>query len=322
MIEVNDLSKQYKISQSAATLRGFFKALTRPEHTIVTAADKLNFKVEKGVICGIVGLNGAGKSTLIKMLTGVMNQSSGTCLVNGHRPFADRLKYVQNIGVVFGQRSQMIWDLPVRNSLNILQHIYQVPKDRFEHNLSYYCALFGVDEFIDRPVRVLSLGQRMRAELVSALLHDPKVLFLDEPTIGLDVLVKKQIRQAILKMNREKGTTVILTSHDLDDIDSLCQQLIVLDKGKILFDGQKTEFVEQFRSHKNLHLQLDDQSSYPSELLTKYQARSVDKNRYVLSVNENLHSSTDLIRQLVTALPVIDLSIEEQNLEDVLQSIY
>ena len=322
MINVDQLTKHYQIQQSAATFKGLIQALGRSQKKTIIAVDQLTFSVPEGTIAGLVGLNGAGKSTLIKLLTGVISQTHGHCQVNGLRPFKDRLRYVQNIGVVFGQRTQMIWDLPVRHSLEILQHIYQVPAKRFRDNLAWYCDLFGVSEFIDRPVRLLSLGQRMRAELVSAVLHDPKVLFLDEPTIGLDILVKKQIRQAIQDMNRQRGTTVILTSHDLDDIDSLCQQLIVLDQGRILFDGNKQSFIEHYRGQKNIHLTLAEHNIDIRSVLQQWQAQTVDEHRYILTVNEHRQSCSELIKELVNQLPITDLSIEEPGLEEVLQSIY
>ena len=322
MITASHLSKHYVINHNKASMAGFLKSFIRPNKETVAAVSNLEFEIKTGAICGIVGLNGAGKSTLIKMLTGVMKASAGDCRVMGYHPFNDRQSYVQNIGVVFGQRSQMIWDLPVRNSLDILRPIYRVEAEQFTKNLAYYTSIFGVDEFIDQPVRLLSLGQRMRAEIVSALLHDPKVLFLDEPTIGLDVLVKKKIRQAIADMNKTKGTTVILTSHDLDDIDTLCDQLIVLDKGQVLFDGEKSAFIEQYRAHKTITIKLADNAPVEHELLSLHQAKPIAEQHWSLAINEAETSATEVIKELVNALPVIDLTIQEQKLEDVLQTIY
>ena len=237
MIQVQNLTKEFKTYKKYEGLKGAFKSFFSHEYTIKRAVDNLSFNVEKGEMVGYIGVNGAGKSTTIKMLAGILVPSSGQCLVNGIVPYKKRIDNAKNIGVVFGQRTQLWWDLPVSESFGILQKIYQVPKKDFDENLAYFKELLGLNEFYTTPVRNLSLGQKMRCDLTASLLHNPKVVYLDEPTIGLDILVKDKIRKAIRQINGMKNTTVILTTHDLDDIEEICERIVVIDQGKLIYDG-------------------------------------------------------------------------------------
>ena len=232
MIYAENLRKEFKKIIKEPGVKGSVKALFKPKKEIIKAVDGISFSVPKGEILGFIGPNGAGKSTVIKMLTGILMPTSGKCVINGQIPQENRKNYVREIGVVFGQRTQLWWDLALRETYAVLKEIYEVPDDRYKQRMAFLNEVLELDDFITSPVRTLSLGQRMRADIAAALLHSPKVLFLDEPTIGLDVVVKENIRSAIRKINREEGTTVILTTHDLADIELLCERIVMIDKGK------------------------------------------------------------------------------------------
>ncbi|HEY3291836.1 MAG TPA: ATP-binding cassette domain-containing protein, partial [Anaerolineae bacterium] len=237
IITVAGLHKHFKVNKHHRGLTGSVRALFSSESTLVRAVDGISFNIEPGELVGYLGPNGAGKSTTLKMLTGLLVPTSGEVHANGHVPWRDRKAYVARIGAVFGQRTTLWWDLPVIESLELLQHIYKVPHDRFQHNLTECRALLELDPFMHTPVRSLSLGQRMRADICAALLHEPAILFLDEPTIGLDVVAKERIRQFIRHVNRERGVTVLLTTHDLSDVEKLCERVMIIDHGKLLYDG-------------------------------------------------------------------------------------
>lgn len=232
MIKIENLTKEFKTYKKYEGFKGAVKSLFSNEYTIKKAVDNVSFTINQGELVGYIGVNGAGKSTTIKMMTGILVPSGGACEINGIIPYENRKENAKNIGVVFGQRTQLWWDLPVSESFGILQKIYDIPKEKFEENLAYLKDILGLDEFFLTPVRNLSLGQKMRADFAASMLHDPKVLFLDEPTIGLDIVVKEKIRKAIKEINKKNNTTVILTTHDLDDIEEVCDRIIVIDGGK------------------------------------------------------------------------------------------
>ncbi|MCA9998151.1 MAG: ATP-binding cassette domain-containing protein, partial [Anaerolineales bacterium] len=237
MITVQNLQKHFKLNKQYRGAWGSVRTLFSREYEVVKAVDDISFTVARGELVGYLGPNGAGKSTTIKMLTGLLVPSGGMLEVNGRLPWRDRQAYVARIGAVFGQRTTLWWDLPVIESLELLQHIYRVPNGRFRQNLADFETMLELKPFLNTPVRSLSLGQRMRADLCAALLHDPDLLFLDEPTIGLDVVAKERIRQFIRHVNRERGTTVLLTTHDLSDVQKLCDRILIIDRGKLLYDG-------------------------------------------------------------------------------------
>ena len=256
MIYVENLRKEFKKIIKEPGLKGSVKALFKPKKEIITAVDDISFTVPKGEILGFLGPNGAGKSTVIKMLTGILMPTSGICRINGQNPQKDRKNYVREIGVVFGQRTQLWWDLALRETYAVLKEIYQVPDEQYKKRMAFLNEVLELDDFITSPVRTLSLGQRMRADIAASLLHSPKVLFLDEPTIGLDVVVKENIRNAIRKINAEEGTTVILTTHDLADIEFLCERIVMIDKGKKVFDGGIAELKHNFGDVRTLEFEL------------------------------------------------------------------
>jgi ABC-2 type transport system ATP-binding protein len=237
MIRAEQLEKTFQVAQTRGGMLGAVRSLVDRQTREVHAVDRISFVVQPGEMVACVGPNGAGKSTTIKMLTGILVPSGGHVEVFGLVPHRQRRSLAQRIGVVFGQRTQLWWDLPLSDSFALLRHIYRVPSDRFAHNLRTFRDLLDLDDFIDTPVRQLSLGQRMRGDLAAALLHDPHVLFLDEPTIGLDVVAKHRIRHFLQALNRERGVTVLLTTHDMTDVERLCSRLLIIDHGRVLYDG-------------------------------------------------------------------------------------
>ena len=237
MIEMKGISKTYRVRRREAGLGNALKSLVSRDDTLVPALQSMSFTVPDGQILGYIGPNGAGKSTTIKILSGILRPDSGTCTVDGLTPWEDRKKHVARLGVVFGQRSQLWWDVPVMESFLLLRDIYRVPEGSFRENLERLTGLLDLEDLVRTPARMLSLGQRMRCEIAAALLHGPKVLFLDEPTIGLDAVSKLKVREFILEQNKLCGTTVLLTTHDMQDIDALCSRVLLIGKGQLLLDG-------------------------------------------------------------------------------------
>lgn len=241
MIEMRGINKTYHVRRREAGLGSAVKSLFAHDTRDVPALRDMSFTIPDGQIVGYIGPNGAGKSTTIKILCGILRPDSGTCAVNGLVPWEDRKRHVARLGVVFGQRSQLWWDVPVMDSYLLLRDIYRVPEDRFRENVDMLTELLDLGDLLKTPARTLSLGQRMRCEIAAALLHSPQVLFLDEPTIGLDAVSKLRVRDFIREQNRQRGTTVILTTHDMQDIDALCQRVLLIGKGRLLLDGAPQE---------------------------------------------------------------------------------
>lgn len=252
LIRVQNLQKKYRIAKKQEGLLGSLKHLVLPVYEEKEAVRGISFTVQKGESVAFLGANGAGKSTTIKMLTGILKPSGGTAEIMGRDPFADRIAHAADIGVMFGQKTQLWWDLPVIETFRLLKGIYEIPKERYEKNLEMFCGVLGIGDFLQQPVRKLSLGQRVRADLAACLLHEPPLLFLDEPTIGLDVAVKQKIYSLLKLMNAEKKTTLLLTSHDLNDLESLCGRLIVLEHGKLQFDGRMEQVFTLFEKGMTL----------------------------------------------------------------------
>lgn len=252
LIRVQNLQKKYRIAKKQEGLLGSLKHLVLPVYEEKEAVRGISFTVQKGESVAFLGANGAGKSTTIKMLTGILKPSGGTAEIMGRDPFADRIAHAADIGVMFGQKTQLWWDLPVIETFRLLKGIYEIPKERYEKNLEMFCGVLGIGDFLQQPVRKLSLGQRVRADLAACLLHEPSLLFLDEPTIGLDVAVKQKIYSLLKLMNAEKKTTLLLTSHDLNDLESLCGRLIVLEHGKLQFDGRMEQVFTLFEKGMTL----------------------------------------------------------------------
>lgn len=246
LMEVRNLKKDYRIVKKEEGIRGSIRHLIKPRYECKEAVKGVSFFIEEGESVAFLGANGAGKSTTIKMLTGILKPSGGDVAIMGKDPFEDRMENAKRIGVVFGQKTQLWWDIPVIETFRLLKNIYQVPDEKYERNMREFREILDLDSFLGQPARKLSLGQRVRADMAAALLHEPPVLFLDEPTIGLDVAVKQKIYEFLRRINREKNTTILLTSHDLNDLESLCSRLIILEQGEILFDDRMEKIFEQY----------------------------------------------------------------------------
>lgn len=329
MIYVENLRKEFKKIIKEPGLKGSVKALFKPKKEIITAVDDISFTVPKGEILGFLGPNGAGKSTVIKMLTGILMPTSGMCRINGQNPQKDRKKYVREIGVVFGQRTQLWWDLALRETYAVLKEIYQVPDEQYKKRMAFLNEVLELDDFITSPVRTLSLGQRMRADIAASLLHSPKVLFLDEPTIGLDVVVKENIRNAIRKINAEEGTTVILTTHDLADIEFLCERIVMIDKGKKVFDGGIAELKHNFGDVRTLEFEL---VNAPDFKLLDYHRRfkltqdeltaERDGAKATVRFDTANVSVEDIISYTLSTVHVKDLNIKDVEIEEIIKRLY
>ncbi|MBQ0098699.1 MAG: ATP-binding cassette domain-containing protein [Oscillospiraceae bacterium] len=329
MIYVKDLKKEFKKTIKEPGLKGSIKALFKPDKEIIKAVDGISFSVEKGEMLGFIGPNGAGKSTVIKMLTGILTPTSGICRINGQIPQENRKKYVKEIGVVFGQRTQLWWDLALRETYAVLKEIYEVPDDMYKKRMTFLNEVLELDSFITSPVRTLSLGQRMRADIAASLLHSPKVLFLDEPTIGLDVVVKDNIRNAIKKINEEDGTTVILTTHDLSDIELLCERIVMIDKGKKVFDGEISELKHNFGQMRTLRFELQkaadiDLLDYQKKFSATQDDIEIESDGALISVrfNSDAVSVEDMLSYTLSQVHVKDINVTDADIEDIIRRIY
>jgi ABC-2 type transport system ATP-binding protein len=285
----------------------------------VRAVRDLSFDIAAGEMVGYIGPNGAGKSTTIKMLTGILVPTAGQLRVAGLDPSGQRTQLARRIGVVFGQRTTLWWDLPLRDSFELLQKIYRIPAERHRRNLAEFVELLDLGELLDTPVRQLSLGQRMRGDITAALLHDPEVLYLDEPTIGLDVISKGRLREFLRTLNAERGTTLLLTTHDLQDIEALCRRVIVIDHGTAVFDGQLTELHRQGGSTRTLVVDLADEA--PPITVPGATTRKVEGPRQWLSFPSGA-SAAPVVAAVAAAYDVADLSIQEPDIEDVIRELY
>ena len=312
MIEARELRRRFVVRERAGLLRR--------RRRIVEAVAGLDLEVAPGELVGYVGPNGAGKSTTIKMLTGILVPTSGTVRVVGLDPVRQRIELTRKIGVVFGQRSQLWWDLPLSDSFELLRHVYRVPRRQHEARLEQLGELLELGPFLATPVRQLSLGQRMRGELVAALLHDPDVIFLDEPTIGLDVVAKAAVREFLLEVHRERGVTVLLTTHDLADIERLCRRLLIIDHGRVIWDGGLDELVERHGEERTLVVDLAE-SRPPLELAGARVVR-VDGPRQWLRFSRAETTAAELVAAVAVEAQLVDLSVEEPEIEEIVRRIY
>lgn len=319
MIQVTNLRKDYIVTRKEKGLAGALMNLIKSEKLTVEAVKDISFQIEKGEIVAFLGPNGAGKSTTIKMLSGILTPTAGTILINGKEPYKDRKEVVKDLGVVFGQRTQLNWDLRLGESFELLRHIYQIDKKTYEENLKVMDEILGISEIIDTPVRQLSLGQRMRGDLVAAMLHSPSILFLDEPTVGLDVDGKYAIRKFIKEINRVKGTTVILTTHDLGDVQELCRRLIIINHGAIIEDGPLEELTQRIAPYKNLVVEFYDEQviEHPKAELYSVEG-NVAKYRFL---KEDI-TAVQLIQDISEQKLIKDVSIEEAKIDDIIRMAY
>lgn len=329
MIHVENLSKSFKIFKKEPGMKGAVKALFSREFEVKKAVDDISFDIGEGEIVGYIGSNGAGKSTTIKIMTGILVPTSGTCTVDGQVTYKNRQKNAMKIGVVFGQRTQLWWDLALSETFLILKDIYEISDKDYEERMTFLNEVLGLEEFINSPVRTLSLGQRMRGDLAASLLHNPKVLFLDEPTIGLDVVVKEKIINAIKLMNKKYNTTVILTTHELKDIEELCNRIIIIDKGKKVYDGSINDIKNKYGYIRTMELSLDDKSHIDElDLNKKFNVDNDNIKSWVkdsslfVKFNRNKINVTDITSYIMSVVPVIDFSIRETEIEEIVKKIY
>lgn len=320
IIKVNDLTKTFKVLHNHKGYFGAFRNLFDRSYDVVHAVDNISFEVEPGELVGYIGPNGAGKSTTIKMLTGLLVPSSGHLEVNGYLPWKQRKDYVRHIGAVFGQRTTLWWDLPLTDSIDLLQRMYEIPQDVFQTNFNHFREILELDPFINTPVRSLSLGQRMRADLCAAFLHNPSLVFLDEPTIGLDVVAKQRIRDFIQYINQEKGTTILLTTHDISDVQKLCERVLIIDLGKILFNGKLNELLADFGGKRFLSVEFAE--NYPNIQLEDAEVVKMDGNQVVFSFDRKAISASKLINRLSADYRISDLEVQDQPIEDTIRQIY
>lgn len=314
MIEIENLSKAFRVAKRK------HGSLLRREHETVHALTDVSFKVNSGEIVGYIGPNGAGKSTTIKIMSGILVPSSGKCQILGLTPWKSRIKHVQNIGVVFGQRTQLWWDVPVLDSFNLLKDIYKMSATSYKRSLDELVSTLSLESLLHVPVRQLSLGQRMRCEIAAALLHEPKILFLDEPTIGLDAVSKIAVRQTIKKINHERGVTVILTTHDMSDIEALADRILLIGKGQKLYDGALDTLKAQYLKEKRIAVDFDEASDFLCPDGTTLIQKS--NERALLTIDLSKTSVPTVIHQLTNQLMIKDITVENQAIEEMIVTLY
>jgi ABC-2 type transport system ATP-binding protein len=319
MIDVQNLSKDYVQKIKEPGLGGALKGLIKPQHKLIHAVRDLSFHIEEGEIVGFIGPNGAGKSTTIKMMSGILTPTEGRVLIDGRDISKYRKEVVRNIGVVFGQRTQLNWDLRLSESFELLKHIYQVEQADYDRTLDELDGILGIKEIIDKPVRQMSLGQRVKGDLVASMIHSPKVLFLDEPTIGLDVSAKYALRKFIKEINRVRKTTVILTTHDLGDIQQLCERIIIINHGVMVEDGNLSQIVDRIAPYKTLVVEYYDEDAprHPGCEMTEHEG-NVAKYRFL----KKEITAAEIIADLSEKKAIKDVSIEEAGIDDIIKIAY
>jgi ABC-2 type transport system ATP-binding protein len=333
LIHIENLTKHFKILNRREGLAGAFRDLFSGSYRTVEAVAGISFDIEPGEIVGYIGPNGAGKSTTIKMMTGILKPTGGEIQVNGRVPYDNRMRQAQIMGVVFGQRTQLWWDLPVIESFKILKEIYRVDQKTFDHHMNMFNELVGLKALYSQQVRTLSLGQRMLCDITASFLHNPQVVFLDEPTIGLDISIKAKIRSVIKELNRERNTTIILTTHDLGDVEALCHRIIIIDKGKILYDGDIKRVNALFGAYRTLKLQIDNFTES-----TLQELKSGLNNCYGMehgitvaeteefwtdvTIDQARTPLSDVLSFVMNNFPVSDVRIVEISMENVVRKVY
>lgn len=321
IIEVKNLVKTYKIIEKEDGIKGYFKNLIKPKYNEFTAVKGINFNIEEGELVGYIGENGAGKSTTIKMLTGLLTPTSGKVIVNGIVPNEKRIENNKNIGALFGQKTQLWWDLPVIESFRLIKKMYKIPENEYRKNLKKFTEILDLANLLEKQVKNLSLGQKMRCEIAATFLHNPKIVYLDEPTIGLDVFVKENIRKFIKDINKEKKTTVILTTHDLKDIEDVCDRIILLDKGQIIYDGEKQKFKDTYGKYVIAEFIINSKNKNISNLDN---ATILEDDEKSLKV-KFMHDETTIVKlmnEISSYCKIEDIHIKESELEDILKEIY
>ena len=325
IIEIKNVSKEFKVLNRREGLKGSLKDLFSRDYKIIKAVDNITMDVAQGEMVGYLGPNGAGKSSTIKMMTGVLKPTSGQILVDGNVPYENRSKNAQNIGVVFGQRTQLWWALPLVESLKLLKDIYQVSDADYKNMLDLYRSLIDIEDLLHKPVRQMSLGQRTLSDIIAAFLHNPKIVFLDEPTIGLDVAMKANIRTLIHALNKEKNTTVILTTHDMGDVDALCKRIVIIDHGKMIYDNDMEHLKSFFGSYRTLKVRVvgdaEQEMAEIQKILPDF-AMSTDEDWVSIVVDEDKAKIIDVLAELQKSRNIRDMKTEEISTEEVIKRIY
>lgn len=327
IITVENLTKEFKMNKKYPGFKGAVKSFFSREYTLKKAVEDISFTIAEGEIVGYIGANGAGKSTTIKMMTGILTPTKGRVLVNGVVPYEDRQKNAKDIGVVFGQKTQLWWDLPLSETFSLLKDIYEVEENDYNERMAFLNEVLELEEFLLQPVRTLSLGQRMRGDLAAALIHNPKVIYLDEPTIGLDVVVKENVRKAIKKINETYGTTIILTTHDLMDIEELSSRILIIDKGKLLYDGNLEKIKEIYGAMADIVIvakeELTEEDLKGFSMLGERECTlQVEGNQLKIHYNKTKISSTEILKELMGKIQVSDFTLKETSIEDIVKKIY
>ena len=324
IIEVKDLVKIYKINEKEHGMIGYIKNLFHPKYKEFKAVRGISFNIEEGELVGYIGENGAGKSTTIKMLTGLLTPTSGSVVVNGIVPNEKRIQNNKQIGAVFGQKTQLWWDLPVIESFRLIKKMYDIPENEYRKNLKKFTEILDLEDLLEKQVKNLSLGQKMRCEIAATFLHNPKVVYLDEPTIGLDILVKENIRKFIKDINKEKNTTVILTTHDLKDIEEVCDRIILIDKGSIIYDGDKEKFKDKYGKHIIAEFIIEQKNENITLATEQEEFEIIEESDDRIKVKFNHENSTimNIVECISKYCNIKDMHMQEEGLEEILKEIY
>jgi ABC-2 type transport system ATP-binding protein len=325
VIETKGLRKSFRSPLKKPGVTGAVRHLFRPEYKEIVAVTDVDLSIEAGEAVAYVGPNGAGKSTTIKMLTGILLPTGGAIRVNGLHPYQERMRNSKNIGVVFGQRTQLWWDIPVIESFTLLRDIYEVPEKTYRENLAYFTEMLGLEEILQQSARRLSLGQRMRADLAVALMHNPAVIFLDEPTIGLDVAVKERIREFLKAVNRERGVTLMLTSHDLGDIEDVCRRLIIIDTGRIIYDGSIQGLLDRYVKERSIRVTAGariDRASAARALPAGVEIAETGEREMTIRFDRFRYTARNVLEIIVQSVDVVDFQLEEPDIERVVKNVY
>ncbi len=319
MIKMHNINKTFRVARRNAGMREAIKSLFQKQYDVIHALNDISFTIDEGEMVGYIGPNGAGKSSTIKIMSGILTPDSGECIINGLIPWKNRIEYVREIGVVFGQRSQLWWDLPVADSFRLLKDIYQISEKKYRENVETLSSLLNIETIIKTPARQLSLGQRMRCEIAASLIHSPKILFLDEPTIGLDAVSKIAVRNFIQDINRQYHTTVILTTHDMQDIEALTKRILLIGKGRILLDGELETLKKEYSQNKRITIDYQRGSFMPCQGLA---IETHHPGRIIVSVNTDVLSVSSAISHLSVHAEVTDIAIQGATAEEIIISLY